>query len=111
MPTKTLLQDEGSRVQPPGPCHTLPYPTQISTMHVTGHVCAAGEQHLAELLLQRLLDLFAGPVLLWPLAAARPAEAPDSSAARLCADMPPAGLPGAGTQTVVSYLHTTFRVL
>lgn len=77
-------------------------------MHTTSHVCAAGEQHLAELLLQRLLDLFAGPVLLWPLAAARPAEAPDSSAARLCADMPPAGLPGAGMRSVVSYLHTTF---
>ena len=47
----------------------------------------AGEPQLAELLLQRLLDLFAGPVLLWPLLALRPAGAADA-AARLSADPP-----------------------
>lgn len=51
------------------------------------YVRCAGEPHLAELLLQRLLDLFAGPVLLWPLLAARPAGAADA-AARLSADPP-----------------------
>jgi len=58
-------------------------------------VRAAGEPRLAELLLQRLLDSFAGPVLLWPLVAPRPAEAAGASA-RLAADAPPTRLPGAG---------------
>ncbi|KAK9825468.1 hypothetical protein WJX81_005951 [Elliptochloris bilobata] len=58
-------------------------------------ILGTGEPHLAELLLQRLLDLFAGPVLLWPLVAPWPAEAADA-AARLSADPPPVRLPGAG---------------
>ena len=54
---------------------------------VKPYLLCAGEPHLAELLLQRLLDLFAGPVLLWPLLAARPAGAADATA-RLSADPP-----------------------
>lgn len=63
-----------------------------------GSCCgSAGERNLAELLLQRLLDSFAGPVLLWPLVAPRSAEAADA-AARLSGDPLPARLPGAGAE-------------
>ena len=68
------------------------------------YVLCAGEPHLAELLLQRLLDLFAGPVLLWPLLAARPAGAADA-AARLSADPPLArSAPVAGAAAAGQYL-------
>ena len=42
---------------------------------------AAGETFLSQLLLQRLCESFAGPVLLWPLAAARAGDADGASAA------------------------------
>lgn len=68
------------------------------------YVSCAGEPHLAELLLHRLLDLFAGPVLLWPLLAARPAGAADA-AARLSADPPLArSAPVAGAAADGRYL-------
>lgn len=42
---------------------------------------AAGDTFLSQLLLQRLCESFAGPVLLWPLAAARAGDANGAVAA------------------------------
>ncbi len=39
---------------------------------------STGEASLGQLLLQQLCDSFAGPILFWPLAAARSSEASDA---------------------------------
>jgi hypothetical protein len=56
-------------------------------------VCA-GETFLSQLLLQRLCESFAGPVILWPLAAARSEEAADAAPPADRAWRQPAGSTG-----------------